>query len=265
MAQLSTIISSILRDMISAQHEANKYAMSLSEDYKKDKHMEKLALPTIALGEMDLNIHYGIKDIKENKQQHEINYSKLNDELQILCKHLTVSSVNTIIAYVKKTGIDNNPDSLNLIEKMHEMSEVKEKFSTFLSRKIYKSIQKNYAQILDKNGTIIRTEFLGIVNKIIDKELLLHQELTNLFMSEKGSIVLEGAQKELAKILEKTLPKKFSNDYLIHDQKIPTLDVIINSEELAKLPKDSIHTFQFKVTPNHLNMDVLDDNNLSTL
>lgn len=29
MAQLSTIISSILRDMIVAQHEANMYAMSL--------------------------------------------------------------------------------------------------------------------------------------------------------------------------------------------------------------------------------------------
>lgn len=29
MAQLSTIISSILRDMVSAQHEANMYAASL--------------------------------------------------------------------------------------------------------------------------------------------------------------------------------------------------------------------------------------------
>ena len=31
MAQLSTIISSILRDMIVAQHEANMYAVSLEE------------------------------------------------------------------------------------------------------------------------------------------------------------------------------------------------------------------------------------------
>lgn len=35
MAQLSTIISSILRDMIMAQHEANMYAISLEDVYKQ--------------------------------------------------------------------------------------------------------------------------------------------------------------------------------------------------------------------------------------
>lgn len=40
MAQLSTIISSILRDMIVAQHEANMYAMSLEDVYKQNGRLD---------------------------------------------------------------------------------------------------------------------------------------------------------------------------------------------------------------------------------
>ena len=56
MAQLSTIISSILRDMVSAQHEANMYAASLEEIYRRDGRLEGFHLPAIALGELELGI-----------------------------------------------------------------------------------------------------------------------------------------------------------------------------------------------------------------
>ena len=36
MAQLSSVIGSILRDIVSAQHEANLYSLSLGDSYGKD-------------------------------------------------------------------------------------------------------------------------------------------------------------------------------------------------------------------------------------
>lgn len=52
MAQLSTIISSILRDMIVAQHEANMYAVSLEEIYKKNGRLERFSLPSANISEV---------------------------------------------------------------------------------------------------------------------------------------------------------------------------------------------------------------------
>lgn len=42
MTQLSSVIGSILRDIISAQHEANLYSLALSENYGKDGKVESI-------------------------------------------------------------------------------------------------------------------------------------------------------------------------------------------------------------------------------
>lgn len=77
MAQLSTIISSILRDMIVAQHEANMYAMSLEDVYKQNGRLEQFALPTVAVGEVELDLRYGVKSDSAQTEQYEINYPLL--------------------------------------------------------------------------------------------------------------------------------------------------------------------------------------------
>ncbi len=77
MAQLSTIISSILRDMIVAQHEANMYAMSLEDLYKQNGRLEQFALPTVAVGEVELDLRYGVKSDSAQTEQYEINYPPL--------------------------------------------------------------------------------------------------------------------------------------------------------------------------------------------
>ena len=61
MAQLSTIISSILRDMIVAQHEANMYAVSLEEIYKKNGRLERFSLPSANIGEVEMELRYGVE------------------------------------------------------------------------------------------------------------------------------------------------------------------------------------------------------------
>ena len=49
MAQLSTIISSILRDMVFAQHQANMYAIALKDIYSKNGRLDNFSLPAVAL------------------------------------------------------------------------------------------------------------------------------------------------------------------------------------------------------------------------
>lgn len=79
MAQLSTIVSSILRDMVYAQHQANMYAISLEDVYRKNGRLEDFAMPAIALGEMQLSLRYGIADSSVEIEQYEINYPALRE------------------------------------------------------------------------------------------------------------------------------------------------------------------------------------------
>ena len=93
MAQLSTIISSILRDMIVAQHEANMYAMSLEDVYKQNGRLEQFALPTVAVGEVELDLCYGVKDDSVQTEQYEINYPQLRK----VAKHVSKDCANAIV------------------------------------------------------------------------------------------------------------------------------------------------------------------------
>ncbi len=94
MAQLSTIISSILRDMIVAQHEANMYAMSLEDVYKQNGHLEQnLLCPTVAVGEVELDLRYGVKSDSAQTEQYEINFPQLRK----VAKQVSKDCANAIV------------------------------------------------------------------------------------------------------------------------------------------------------------------------
>ncbi len=61
MAQLSSVIGSILRDIVSAQHEANLYSLSLGDSYGKDGKAKDFQLPNVMVSDMELDLKYGVK------------------------------------------------------------------------------------------------------------------------------------------------------------------------------------------------------------
>lgn len=67
MAQLHSIIGSILRDIIAAQHEANLYSCSLSESYGKEGKTRDFQLPGVIISDMELELKYGVNSSEENR------------------------------------------------------------------------------------------------------------------------------------------------------------------------------------------------------
>jgi len=76
MAQLSSVIGSILRDIVSAQHEANLYSLSLGDSYGKDGKAKDFQLPNVMVSDMELDLKYGVKSASESQQQFNIKYDK---------------------------------------------------------------------------------------------------------------------------------------------------------------------------------------------
>ena len=67
MAQLSSVIGSILRDIVSAQHEANLYSLSLGDSYGKDGKAKDFQLPNVMVSDMELDLKYGVKSASESR------------------------------------------------------------------------------------------------------------------------------------------------------------------------------------------------------
>lgn len=145
MAQLSTIISSILRDMIVAQHEANMYAMSLEDVYKQNGRLEQFALPTVAVGEVELDLRYGVKSDSAQTEQYEINYPQLRKVAKQVSKDYAEEIVKSTLPVLQALFPDEGTNSSTKVLANFAVDDnLKRKYKAFLSRKILKAMQLSF-------------------------------------------------------------------------------------------------------------------------
>ena len=155
MAQLSTIISSILRDMIVAQHEANMYAMSLEDVYKQNGRLEQFALPTVAVGEVELDLRYGVKSDSAQTEQYEINYPQLRKVAKQVSKDYADEIVKSTLPVLQALFPDEGTNSSTKVLANFAVDDnLKRKYKAFLSRKILKAMQLSFTSLIKDDGRI---------------------------------------------------------------------------------------------------------------
>ena len=254
MAQLSTIIGSILRDMVYAQHQANMYASTLEEAYRKSGRLEQFAMPAIALGEMELTVRYGITETDKEIEQFEVNYPVLRDNIRHICRagaKLLIRSALPIL----KTILKNTPKIGDVhIGELDSNPELKLKFSAFLSHKIYIAIQNDPLAITNDDGTINEEVITNIYVHICEEYLLHHDEIEEIIAQHKDDNITEKVTNAVREAAELEVPSIVAGMNNKRKRMMPSVDVVVGTEELNKLPEEAIHTLHFKVTPQTINL-----------
>lgn len=206
MAQLSTVIGAILRDMIVAQHQANMYAMSLEEVYKQNGRLEKFSLPTVAVGEVELNLRYGVEDDSVQKEQFEINFPQLRKLSEKVSYQVAQAILGRVLPLLQSLFPYNGTDEdAKLLADVALDKGLQQEYCAFLGRKILKSMQQCFTTLIND-------------------------------------------------LLADILPKLLMDINMKRKRLLPSMDVILNSEELAHLPEECIHTLHLHVTPNNIKL-----------
>lgn len=255
MAQLSTIISSILRDMIVAQHEANMYAMSLEDVYKQNGRLEQFALPTVAVGEVELDLRYGVKSDSAQTEQYEINYPQLRKVTKQVSKDYAEEIVKSTLPVLQALFPDEGTNSSTKVLANFAVDDnLKRKYKAFLSRKILKAMQLSFTSLIKDDGRINEKVLLECILSVCDDKLLGHEDLQVLFNRPSGEETRKEIRKNLETFLKDMMPKILKDINLKRKRIIPSVDVTLNSEELANLPEECIHTLHFHVSPNNIKL-----------
>lgn len=255
MAQLSTIISSILRDMIVAQHEANMYAMSLEDVYKQNGLLEQFALPTVAVGEVELDLRYGVKSDSAQTEQYEINYPQLRKVAKQVSKDYAEEIVKSTLPVLQALFPDEGTNSSTKVLANFAVDDnLKRKYKAFLSRKILKAMQLSFTSLIKDDGRINEKVLLECILSVCDDKLLGHEDLQVLFNRPSGEETRKEIRKNLETFLKDMMPKILKDINLKRKRIIPSVDVTLNSEELANLPEECIHTLHFHVSPNNIKL-----------
>lgn len=259
MAQLSTIVSSILRDMVYAQHQANMYAISLEDIYRKNGRLEDFAMPAIALGEMQLSLRYGIADSSVEIEQYEINYPALREMAKTFSRAGATLLLDTVIPSLKQSLAHNIPAEDNYISSIENDPLVKRDLSAYLSHKIIKRLQVDATAIAKEDGTVNQDILKKILMTSAEEDILYHDDISDMILRYGSQNIKASVLNAVAPLIEQALPAIVKDANLMRKRLMPSMDVIVNTDELSKLPDEAIHTLTFKISPQSLKLYSTDE------
>jgi len=262
MAQLSSVIGSILRDIISAQHEANLYSLSLSESYGKDGKVKDFQLPNVVVSDMELELKYGIVSTTENQEQQNIKYSKFRQFIKEVCTEAAKTTITSVVSAVLTSDIRRNEEDKRFFYHLKQEEELNKKFRSFLMRNMRNAFDNSLHESLDAStGLVLEDVVVNRLMAVVKKKFLQDTDLSTLFDGVDGNSLrneLETAANSALTDLVKTMSEGQSFKRV---KTFPQLDVAVTAEELAKMPEEAIHSFKLKFSPTACNITELDNDN----
>ena len=250
MAQLSSVIGSILRDIISAQHEANLYSLALSENYGKDGKVKDFQLPGVVISDMELELKYGVLRSDENQEQFNIKYNKFRRFVNSLCTEAAKTVIASAVGTVMNAETDKEEEDKRFFLRLKKEEGLNREFRLFLSRNMRSAMSSGLYEGVDhQTGAVIVDVMVRKLADVAAKKFLDDPDLDSLFSGKEGKELKDAALADINAALTALVTKLSDGANFKRIKVFPRLDVAVTADELSKMPEDAIHVFKLKFSP----------------
>lgn len=257
MAQLSSVISSILRDYITAQHEANCYVQALAHDYAKDGKLRNFRMPQAMIDGLELDLKYVVQNTGEMKENLLIDYKEL---YRFLEKDLTPQIAQTAITIVVLAVNDGTSKTAGEFRSILDKGEkLRTEFGAFLSRKINEELRTDIDCLLTDNGNIIPEKVLDKTIKVVFKEFLQHPDLAGTMDGETGEALKAELQKKLQNGLSGLTARLLKGFSALRKEMQTTIEITMIADDLKEYPSEMVQSLRFKIGNESMDMPVAED------
>lgn len=251
MAQLSKILSSILRDMVAAQHEANMYALKLSAAYRNQNQVVSLNPPAVSLGEIELMLHCGFTGESVTSKMYEIDQTMVLRAIHELSLEISESMVTCILSSIIH-HTEEYREGESPIARLNREKTLRQNFIAFLGRKLYGYLKGHRAEFINIDGSIDIERLQEAVLFVADNKILSHSEVEEVFAQNTSNQLEKTVREELRTHVVIMLPRILKDIQIGKPVDYTSFDVVVASGELAKLPDECIQTFKLKISPHDI-------------
>lgn len=259
MAHLHGVIGAILRDFTQAQHISNTYSASLSQEYRENPLLKSFTIPNAFMGEFEVELKYAVANSGVNEKKDEFDLepaAKFMDELSNEIADLIVQGVSRA----------TKPDSINKSDYLDFMAlqdKFKNDFTPHLAAKLKERFLNHLKHLITPEGKLDLVVTFDAAQRVIEQEMLNHQEL-KIFSSNENIQTRTETEKTIHNLLDATLDRKNTLFPVLKHQCLHELDIIVASDELAKLPAQMIHTAKIKLNLREYSLSQTEDNGTIT-
>lgn len=260
MAQLRSIIGSILRDIISAQHEANLYSISLSENYGKDGKAKDFQLPNVFLSDMELDLKYGVVGTEDCYEEYNFKYSKLRSFIRGLCSEAARITITSVIYTILTTDIQRNEEDKQFFTRLKREDVLNREFRSFLVRNMRQAFNNSIHETIDRNtGYLLTERVVELLMEVVRKKILDYTDLNILFGDTDGKALRAEVEQNVKRVLDELVRNESKDISFRRNKTFPLLNVAVTADELANMSEDAIHSFKLKFSPTTCNITSLED------
>lgn len=258
MAKLHSIIGAIMRDIIAAQHEANLYSLSLSENYGSEGRARDLQLPGVQFGEIEMDLKYGIKG-SDLDEESNIRLGELGGFISKLCQRAADISIKVLASHMTGWNISNKlkfgEDWRDFFADIAKEGDSVKEYSLFLSRAMNDAFYGSIHRIVDNNsGQLVNDMIVEQMMSTFEKEILDGEKIQKILSSPNGAEHREKIMSSVREALAETIAEESIDQNFRRSKNYLQLDVAVTAEELEKMPETAIHNFKFRFAPTTHNV-----------
>ncbi len=255
MAQLSSVIGTILRETIAAQHEANLYSLSLSEEYGKNGKVRDFQLPGVFISDMELELKYAVIGTGGTKERGRILSAGLRRFVRTLSSEAAKAASEALASVVTDSAIGREDEDTAFFRRLKNDTDTAAEFRGFLSRSMREALFSDLTGLVDGETGEVRVDVVaGKLTDTVREMFLDSSELKDLFAGRDGRELKDLSGESVGSAVEALVRKLSKGKNFREVDLLPEIDVAVTAEELSKVPSDAIHTFKFKISPTVCNV-----------
>lgn len=253
MAQLNSLIGSLLRDVIRAQHEANLYSLSLKEAYGENSEARGFRIPGALLGDLELDLQYAVRKTDIRHEESETDYPALRRFFGQLAEQFARTALTSVTTTTSSAG-SGDPEELNLL--LSQEQDLERGFGQFLSRKIGEGLNGQAAALVKTGGSLDTDLLIRNAMQTIDAHLLQNPDLAQLFEGRDGDVPLrQKVRSNLVAMLTVLTAKRVKDYNFVRRKVFSTQEILITADELKKVPAEAVQSIRLRISPHGYRSD----------
>ncbi|MEG2665936.1 MAG: hypothetical protein RSA02_02845, partial [Bacteroidales bacterium] len=207
--------------------------------------------PAVCLGEMEMILHCGFTGNMVTGEDYQMDQAAVLRIIQELSNSLSEMMVSSILSTILQNKDDKNSKN-SPITALKQEKTLRHNFVTYLGHKLLSYLKTHRAEFININGSIDEDSLIECVLLISDKEFLSHSDLEEVFNKDSSGELRNKIKVNLRASIHLILPRLLAEVSIRRSKQYSSMDVIVSSEELSKMPEECVQTFQLKISPRDL-------------
>jgi hypothetical protein len=252
MATLKQIVSSLLRDMVKAQHEADLYAEALRDSYAVKGKMASLPIPNVKLSGIDIVMKYAVAKEEETVEENVLDAKENDRFVRRLSAKLARLIIRITVKEVKESKVDYEPNGFSYIDDLGDNQEMID----YIAQRMDETLSANTHLIYKEDHSFDIEYIADQVLAVGQKYILNHSEIVGLFLLPGGDVLRSDIVKALDNEVSdsiRVITEEVTQASLFKQRRYTSVDVIIDSNALSKLPSEGIQTLTIHIGQQDIN------------